>query len=79
MATIRLRIEIDEDRVQELESLMQECGIRTKIELFNNAITLFKWAVNNRRAGREIAAVNPDGGQYIELDMPALSAVQKSQ
>ncbi len=76
---IRLQVEMDEDGMHELESLMQECGIRTKKELFYNTLTIFKWAVSKRKAGREIAAVNPDSGQYIELDMPALSAVHKSQ
>ena len=79
MASVRIQIEIDEDRMQELESLMQECDMRTKKELFNNAIALFKWAVNKRKSGSEIVAVNPEAGEYVKLDTPTLSAVRKSQ
>lgn len=70
---------MDKEKLQELESLMQECGIRTKKDLINNALTLFKWAVNKRKSGHEIVAVNPKSKRYVELDMPALSAVSKSQ
>lgn len=78
MATVRLQIEMDENRMKELEFLMQECGIRTKKDLINNALTLFKWVVNKRKSGHEIAAVNSESNRHIEFDMPALSAVRKS-
>ena len=76
---IRLQIELDESKMQEMESIMQECGIRTKKEFFNIAFTLFEWAVNKRKSGSEIVAVNPEAGKYVELNMPALSNVRKSQ
>lgn len=79
MATVRFQIEIDENKLYELESLMRECGIRTKKDLINNALTLFKWAVNKRKSGHEITAVNFESKEYFELEMPALSAVHKAE
>ena len=81
MATVRLQIQIEmnEDKLRELESLMQECGIRTKKDLMNDALTLFKWAVNKRKSGHEIVAVNSEKGRYTELHMLALSAVRRAE
>lgn len=78
MAMVRLQLDINERQLKELESLMQECDIRTKKDLFNNAITLLKWAVNKRKSGYQIVAVNSDTDNYIELEMPALCAVRRS-
>ncbi len=79
MALVRLQIEVDEDQLKDMESLMQECGIRTKKDLINNAYTIFKWAVKKRKEGCEIAAVDSVNNRFIELDMPALSSVQKQR
>jgi hypothetical protein len=46
----------------------------TKKDFFNNALTLFKWAIEERRAGRQIASL--DGELYRELRMPALDSVE---
>ena len=78
MVIVRLQIEIEKEKLEELKSLMRDCGIRTKKDLFNNALTLFKWAVNKRKSGHEIMAVNTEDDHYVEFDMPSLSAVRKS-
>lgn len=79
MALVRIQIEVDEDRLKDMESLMQECGIRTKKDLINNAYTLFKWAVKKRKEGCEIVAVDNTNNRLVELDMPALSSVKRQQ
>jgi len=79
MTTVSFQVEIDENWLKEMKSLMQECGILTEKDLINNALTLFRWAVNKRKSGHEIAAVNHESNRYIELDISALSAIRKSQ
>jgi hypothetical protein len=80
MASIqRIQIELPEDRVRELETLMEQTGTNTKKDLLNNALTLFEWAVNERRAGRIIASVDEHEKRYKEVVMPTLErAMHKS-
>ena len=73
---IRLQIELDEDRVRELEALMREGRASTKKEFINAALTLLQWAMNEKRAGRIIASVDEKKDSYKELVMPILSEVK---
>jgi len=73
MANVRVQLDLSETRVRELEELMELCGIATKKELLNNAITLFAWAVREVGKGNVIASVNEAEERYRELQMPALS------
>lgn len=72
---VRIQFELPEEKVKELEALMQEARISTRKDLFNNALTLFEWAIEERRAGRSIASVDEQNKKYKELVMPALAAV----
>lgn len=73
MSTVRVQIDIAENRMRELEELMRVCDIATKKELFNNALTLFEWAVREVRKGNSIASVNEEEERYRHLEMPVLS------
>jgi hypothetical protein len=69
----RIQFELSDDKVRELEELMKESGIRTKKDLFNNALTLLEWAIDEKRAGRTIASIDEKEKRYKELVMPVLS------
>lgn len=71
----RVQFELPDERINELEDLMKEAHINTKKDLFNNALTLLIWALNERREGRIIASVNEHENKYKELVMPILSNV----
>lgn len=73
---IRLQIEIEDARDAELERLMDECGIRTKKEFVNNALTLFEWAIRERKKGNIIAAADESGETLREVLLPALERVR---
>lgn len=79
----RIQFELSEDRVKELEGLMREAGIVTRKDLFNNALTLFEWAVREKKAGRIVASIDENSHRYKELVMPSLASVtsvgEKSQ
>lgn len=74
MATVRIQIDLDEQRVKQLEEVMRLCDIPTKRELFNNALTLLSWAVDNVLNGRTIASVDKKKKSFSDLEMPALRA-----
>ena len=71
---VRLQLEFPDGMVKVIEDLMSVAGLRTKKEFFNNAMTLFKWAIEERRSGRQIASVDGNCGVYRELRMPALDS-----
>ena len=55
---------------------MKETNIVTRKDLFNNALTLFQWAVKAKRAGRIVASLDEGTGNAKELVMPALESVR---
>ena len=71
----RIQFELPTQKVRDLERLMEESGIQTKRELFNNALTLLEWAAKQRKLGRVIASIDEKNGKYFELQMPILSAI----
>ena len=75
--TVRWQIEMAPDQEAELKQLMAECRIRTKKDLINNALTIFLWAVEQRRAGRVVASLDESNMRYKELQMPTLNAVKQ--
>lgn len=74
----RLQFEVSSSRLQELEILMRKCDISTKKELFNNALTLFEWAVSESESGSKIASINDQQKKVKELQMPPLAAATRS-
>ena len=72
MGNVRIQIDLDERRVYELDQIMKTCGMSTRKELFNNALTLFEWAVDAVQHGRTIASFNEAEQKFREIEMPAL-------
>jgi len=72
---IRIQFDLPEEKVKELEELMQEVNLTTRKDLFNNALTLFEWAINEKKEGNLIASVDEENNKLKELVMPALSSV----
>jgi hypothetical protein len=73
----RIQFDLPNERLEELEQLRLECGLATKKDLFNSALTLFAWAVRQRREGRTVASLDERNNSYRELEMPALEAAAK--
>ena len=69
----RVKLEFSEVKIKEIEHLMKELGIVTRKDYFNNALTLFKWAIDEKRGGRSIASIDNQTNRYRELVMPALA------
>lgn len=69
---MRIQLEMNDERVREIEKLMDERGIKTKKDLFNNALSLFEWALTEIKSGKIIASVDEKQDKYKQLIMPAL-------
>jgi len=73
---MRVQLEFSPSRVNELESLMAETGIVTKKELFNNALTLFEWAIEERRHGHVVGSLDESSSAFREVVLPCFTNVQ---
>jgi hypothetical protein len=71
---LRIQVEFARERVQELDALADYCDLATRKELFNNALSLFEWAVNEVKRKNIIASVNEEERTYKQVVMTALSA-----
>ena len=71
---MRIQLEFPESKVEELKILMSKADMRTYHELFNNALTLTKWAIQESEQGRLITSLDERTGKVKELAMPFLQA-----
>lgn len=63
----RLQIDMPDHRIKALEQLMEDCGLATKKDVVNNALTLFQWAVDEKKHGNAIASLDRQKDVYREL------------
>jgi hypothetical protein len=75
---VRIQLDLPDEQVAELDERMAETKLRTRKDLFNNALTLFDWAIKQKKAGRVIAAIDESQDIVKELLMPALENVSVS-
>jgi hypothetical protein len=73
---VRVQLDMPEDRVKDIENIMAKTGVSTRKDVFENALALFEWAVNERANGRKIASLDKNEDGYRELLMPALASVK---
>jgi hypothetical protein len=74
---MRIQLELPEAKVQELKALMEETGVETYKDLFNNALTLLEWAIEEVEDGRVLASVDEQNDKYRVLVMPILERMAK--
>ena len=75
---VRIQLDLPDEQVAELDRRMAETKLRTRKDFFNNALTLFDWAIKQKKAGRVIAAIDSSQDIVKELLMPALENVSIS-
>lgn len=74
---MRIQVDFSDQQVAELRTLMEEIDIQNYKELFNNALTLFEWVIEEIKVGRVLAAVDEEEETYRVLVMPILQAAMK--
>jgi hypothetical protein len=73
-----LSVEISPAAQGLIEHLMRNTGAASYGALFNDALTLMNWAVQQRQDGRIIASINEANGRFKELQMlPLENAANK--
>lgn len=72
---MRIQLELPPAKVQELKDVMEEAGIETYKELFNNALTLLDWAIREVKDGNVLASVDEKKDRYRVLVMPVLEKI----
>ncbi len=70
--TMRIQFEVDETEAEQLDDLMRRTGLRRRKDLFNNALTILRWATRQVAEGKKIASIDEGNETYRELNMPAL-------
>jgi hypothetical protein len=69
---MRIQLELDELGKEQLYELERVTGLKTHTDLFNAALTLLEWSIQQRVEGRIIASLDEKNMNYKELQMPAL-------
>ena len=72
----RINFEVDADQVKSIDELVDQTGLKTKVNLFNTALTLFEWAVRERLAGRAICSQDVKTGILKEIEMPGFPQIK---
>ena len=72
---VRIQLEVPEEQLGDIERLMTDLKLRTRKDLFNNALTLLRWAAEERKQGRTLGSIDAAQGVIKELVMPALQNV----
>jgi hypothetical protein len=75
---VRIELALDSQGMELIENLKVLTGIKTHKEFFNNAITLFEWAVLQETQGRIVCSVDEQNKNYRELVMPSLQHARRS-
>jgi hypothetical protein len=68
----RIQFDLLPERVVELDQLMTFCDLKTRKDLFDNAMTLFEWAVEEVRKGNQIAAYDRKNDHVEIVRLPVL-------
>ena len=72
----RIQFNVPDDKLEELDEMRKELGLSTRKDLFNNAMTLLEWTMNQKKKGHKVVALNEMDDSYRELVMPALENVE---
>ena len=78
---MRVRLDIPKDRAEEIKALMKKASISTEKEFFNAALSLFRWAIEEKEAGRMIGSLEEkiDGVEFQRLVFSSLEWNQDRQ
>jgi hypothetical protein len=72
---VRIQFDLPKSSVDELDKMAKTANIRTRKELFNNALTLFKYMILQRQHGKRIFIADAEGKLEKEFEMPVFSQI----
>jgi len=68
----RIQIDLSPPELDRMNVVMQMTGLKARKDLFNNALSLFEWAVVKAADGQRIGSVDSESN-ISTIIMPALS------
>lgn len=71
-----IRLRLNPEKTSEVVRMLDETGISRPVELYNNALTLLKWAIDQRKRGYEIASYEDRTEKFRIVTMPILDSVR---
>ncbi len=69
---MRIDFNFNDDQIKYLKSLQRKTGFSRVQEMFNSAMTLLEWSVDEKIKGNEIASIDPASESYRTIAMPIL-------
>lgn len=72
LSKTRVQIDLSPREVERMNWMMSECEIESRKDLFNNALTLLEWAIQEIQEGKKIASFNDETRERTILSMPVL-------
>lgn len=74
---MRINFEFTEDQVKSLKELQQKTGSTSMKDMFNSAMSILEWSVDETIKGHEIASFDPDADTIRVLVTPILQRAGK--
>ena len=71
---MRVQLDMTSEQVEHLEQLMKDTSIGSKRDLFDYALTLFEWAIEERKTGKQIGSYD-EHENFRVLLLPPLQKV----
>jgi hypothetical protein len=68
-------VEIPQDKFDKIQNVGKLCGTQDVKMVINSALTLFEWAVGEKRKGYAVGSVNTQEETYREVSIPLLNSV----
>jgi len=75
---LRVQLDIAKERVKEIDAMQAKCGLATRKDVFESAMTLFEWCVEQVSTGKRIVSMDATE-RYFELEMPALEKAKSKR
>jgi metal-responsive CopG/Arc/MetJ family transcriptional regulator len=70
---VSIAFELPNEKLRELELLMERAGLKSRKDLINTALSLFEWVVKEQEGGKTIASLDQAKKHCKELRIPGLS------
>lgn len=73
----RINFDLSKERVDEITALAEKTGATTRVQMFNQALTLLEWYVQEREAGRAVGSMDQDKDRFSEILLPGMPAIKR--
>jgi len=75
--TVRIQFDLADEKWDDLTKLMDRLRLDTRKDLFNNALAILEWAVDQVDEQRLVCSIPKDEHSYRELVMPWMKNIKK--